>query len=37
MISIQYFTKIYIAFENLTLDLNASDTLASIVVKNILR
>ena len=37
MISIQYFPIIYIAFENLTLGLNASDTIATIVVKNILR
>ena len=37
MISIQYFAIIYIAFENLTLGLNASDTIATIVDKNILR
>ena len=37
MISIQYFAIIYIAFENLTLGLNASDTIPTIVVNNILR
>ena len=37
MISIQYFVIIYIAFDNLTLGLNASDTIATIVIKNILR
>ena len=37
MISIQYFAIIYIAFENLTLGLNASDSIATIVIKNILR
>ena len=37
MISIQYFAIIYIAFKNVTLGLNASDTMATIVVKNILR
>ena len=37
MISIQYLAIIYIGFENLTLGLNASDTIATIVLKNILR
>ena len=37
MVSLQYFAVIYIAFENLALGLNASDTIATIVVKNILR
>ena len=37
MISIQYFPIIYIAFEILALGLNASDTIATIVVKNTLR
>ena len=37
MISIQYFAIIYIAFENLTLGLYASDATATIVVKNIRR
>ena len=37
MISIQYFAIIYIAFENLTLGLNASDTIATIVGEKILR
>ena len=37
MISIQYFAIINIAFENLTLDLYASDATATIVVKNIRR
>ena len=37
MISIQYFAIIYIAFKNLTLGLNASDTIATIADKNILR
>ena len=37
MISIQYFEIIYIAFENLTLGLYASDATAPIVVKNIRR
>ena len=37
MILIQYFAIIYITFENLTLGLNASDTIATIVLKNILR
>ena len=32
MLSIQYFVIIYIAFENLTLGLNASDTIPTIVV-----
>ena len=32
-----YFAIIYIAFENLTLGLKASDTIATIGVKNILR
>ena len=36
MISIQYFAIIYIVFENLALGLNASDIIATIVVKNIL-
>ena len=37
MISIQYFAIIYIAFENLTPGLYASDATARIVVKNIQR
>ena len=32
MVSIQYFAIIYIAFENLTLGLYASDTIATLVV-----
>ena len=37
MILIQFFEIIYIAFENLSLRLYASDTTATIVVENILR
>ena len=37
MISIQSFAIIYIAFVNLTLGFNASDIIATIVLKKILR